>query len=125
MHRVIHFEISADSPDRAIDFYSTVFGWNITKKALGADDYYLIHTGPQHEKGINGGMKKRGSNTAIKGAITTIGVPDIKKFAKMVTENGGKIIQEPKVLPNTGYLAYCEDTEGNLFALLQYDADAK
>lgn len=121
MHRVIHFEISADSPDRAIDFYSNVFGWNITEKS---DGYYLIHTGPQHERGINGGMKKRGK-LSVKGAINTIGVPDIKKFISLIQSNGGKVVQEPVALKNTGYIAYCEDTEGNLFALLQYDSDVK
>lgn len=124
MQRVIHFELSADEVERAIDFYSTVFGWNIQKKVLGREDYYLIHTGPQDERGINGGLKQRGKHSS-KSAVTTIGVPDIKAFSKKIVENGGKIVQEAKLLPQTGYLAYCEDTEGNLFAILQYDADAK
>jgi uncharacterized protein len=28
-------------------------------------------------------------------------------------------------IPGVGYLAYCTDTEGNVFGVLQPDADAK
>ena len=30
MPRVIHFEINADDPERAVEFYRGVFGWDIT-----------------------------------------------------------------------------------------------
>ena len=30
MPRVVHFEIHADDPERAIRFYHSVFGWNFT-----------------------------------------------------------------------------------------------
>ena len=125
MHRVIHFEIIADDSEKVIHFYSSVFGWHIQKKSLGKEEYFLIHTGPQNEKGINGGLKKRKKGGTSQSMITTIGVPDIDAFLKSVKKAGGKVVEKPRVLPNTGYLAYCEDPEGNLFALLQYDSDAK
>ncbi|MGZ7136310.1 MAG: VOC family protein, partial [Methanobacterium sp.] len=31
MPRVVHFEIPADDPERAIEFYKNVFGWKIDK----------------------------------------------------------------------------------------------
>jgi hypothetical protein len=31
MGRVAHFEIHADDPQRAVKFYSDVFGWTIEK----------------------------------------------------------------------------------------------
>jgi hypothetical protein len=31
MPRVVHFEIYADNPERAIRFYETVFGWQVHK----------------------------------------------------------------------------------------------
>ena len=40
MSKVIHFEIPADNPERAIKFYEDVFGWEIEKWELG--DYWLI-----------------------------------------------------------------------------------
>ena len=55
MPRVVHFEIHAENPDRAIAFYQTVFGWQFQKWA-GPMDYWLIKTGSDEERGINGGL---------------------------------------------------------------------
>ena len=41
MSRVVHFEISADQPDRAIRFYQNVFGWQFTKWD-GPMPYWLV-----------------------------------------------------------------------------------
>ncbi|KKM25017.1 hypothetical protein LCGC14_1599260, partial [marine sediment metagenome] len=54
MNRVIHFELNADDPQRAIEFYEKVFGWN-TNKWEGEFDYWLVNTGEEDEPGINGG----------------------------------------------------------------------
>ena len=44
MPRVVHFEITAEDPDRAAGFYSQVFGWELTKWE-GPMEYWLITTG--------------------------------------------------------------------------------
>src|SRR5438128_828489 len=56
--RVSHFEIHADDPERAIKFYSDLFGWQF-KKRDGPMPYWLVTTGPDSEPGINGGLMKR------------------------------------------------------------------
>lgn len=53
MGRVMHFEIQAEKPERAIQFYTGVFGWKITR--WGGDEYWLITTGRKEEPGIDGG----------------------------------------------------------------------
>ena len=58
MPRVVHFELSADDPERAIKFYENAFGWK-TEKWAGPMDYWLIMTGPEDEPGIDGGLSKR------------------------------------------------------------------
>ena len=57
MPRVTHFEIPADDPERAADFYRKVFGWEI-KKWDGPVDYWLVTTGSADEPGIDGGIAK-------------------------------------------------------------------
>src|SRR2546423_11695103 len=54
MARVIHFEIQAENPDRAISFYENLFGWEFTKWD-GPQPYWLVKTGPEGQPGINGG----------------------------------------------------------------------
>ena len=54
MPRPSHFEIPVDNPERAIAFYSAVFGWTFHKWE-GAMPYWLITTGP-NEGCVAGGL---------------------------------------------------------------------
>ena len=58
MPRPIHFEIPAENPERAMQFYSTVFGWKFNKWE-GPMDYWIISTGQPGEPGIDGGLMPR------------------------------------------------------------------
>jgi predicted enzyme related to lactoylglutathione lyase len=48
MPRVVHFEIVADNPERAIKFYKEVFGWEF-KKWDGPQDYWFVKTGEDNQ----------------------------------------------------------------------------
>ena len=122
MLRVVHFEINADDPERAIKFYSDVFGWKINKWE-GPVDYWLVTTGPDDRPGINGGIMKRPSPSAS--TVNTINVPSIDDYMAKVKDADGKIIGEKTAIPGVGYLAYCLDTEGNTFGIIQEDSSAK
>jgi predicted enzyme related to lactoylglutathione lyase len=118
---VIHFEINADDPERAVEFYKKVFGWKIDKWE-GPVDYWLVATGDEKEPGIDGAIMERMRKATT---VNTISVPSIDEFVKKVKKNGGKQVSEKSVIPKTGYFAYCQDTEGNLFGILQPDKSAK
>jgi len=122
MLRVTHFEISVDDPERAIKFYTDAFGWEI-KKWEGPMDYWLITTGPEDQPGIDGGLIKRehpGASTT-----NTIDVPSVDEFISKITEAGGKIVAPKQSIPGVGYFAYCQDTEGNTFGIMEEDTSAK
>ena len=57
MSRAVHFEIHASDPQAAITFYGGLFGWTFNKWEGG--DYWMIHTGPDEQPGINGGLMPR------------------------------------------------------------------
>ena len=50
MPRIVHFDISVSEPEKAIEYYSEVFGWEIMKWG-GPMDYWLVTTGPDGEPG--------------------------------------------------------------------------
>ena len=117
----MHFEIGADDVPRAILFYQKVFGWTI-KKWEGDMDYWLVTTGTKDEPGIDGGMMKRqkpGPCDCAGGYICTIGVKTIDEILEKITQNGGKIAIPKREVMKTGILAYCNDTEGNMFGVMQ------
>jgi predicted enzyme related to lactoylglutathione lyase len=122
MSRVIHFELPADNPERAVEFYKKVFGWQI-QKWPGPQDYWLVTTGPEGQPGINGGILRRQYPGA--GTCNTVGVASVDEAVRNITKNGGKIALARMAVPGVGYLAYCTDTEGNAFGVLQPDANAK
>jgi predicted enzyme related to lactoylglutathione lyase len=118
--RVIHFEIPADDTGRAVKFYQKVFGWEINK--WGQMDYWLAKTGPDSEPGINGAIMTRETQ---KTTVNTISVSSVDEFAKKVAEAGGKVIAPKTAIPEVGYFAYCVDTEGNVFGIMQEDSKAR
>jgi predicted enzyme related to lactoylglutathione lyase len=121
MGRVIHFEINADNPKRAVEFYEKVFGWNISKYG-GAAEYWLVETGDQKQPGINGAiMERMGKETTI----NTVEVPSIDEYVKKIVKAGGKQVSKKNAIPGIGYFAYCADTEGNMFGVMQPDPKAK
>ncbi len=121
MPRVIHFEIHADKPERAVKFYEKVFDWKISKWE-GPADYWMITTGPDEEPGINGAIMYRSRRGKT---WNTVSVPSVDEFLKRIVKAGGKIIQKKTAIPGVGYMAYCADTEGNVFGIMQNDPSAK
>jgi hypothetical protein len=120
MPRPIHFEIPADNPTRAAKFYEGLFGWKFTKWE-GPMEYWIIATG-DGQPGIDGGMMKRpepGYPT-----VNTVDVPSVDEFTAKVTTEGGKIMVPKMAVPGIGWLAYCTDTEGNVFGMMEADAEA-
>ena len=121
MPRVIHFDLPADDPERAIRFYETVFGWQI-RKWEGPMEYWLISTGPEDEPGIDGGLARR---MAREGVSNTIGVPDLEEYVRRVVDAGGKVLMPKTAIPGVGWLATCAGAEGRKFGLMQVDPNAQ
>lgn len=117
MPRVIHFEIPADKAGRAVEFYRSVFGWNIEKTQMPME-YYLATTGQEGTMGINGAIMDRKGATA-QTVVNTIDVPNVDEFVAKIKKAGGKQVTKKNTIPGIGDFCYCQDTEGNLFGILQ------
>lgn len=117
MPNVIHFEINADDTARAADFYSRVFGWKVMWARVAPEPYWIISTGDAETPSIRGGMKKR--TDPKRSTVIQIDVTSLDDYAKLILSNGGKAASEKIRIQGTGYVQYFEDTEGNVFALLE------
>ncbi len=114
MSKVIHFEIPADDPKRAIKFYEDVFGWEIEKWEHG--DYWLVSTGPEDEPGINGAIMPKENGNVVR---DTISVDSYEEFAKKIESHGGKMLTEKMPIPGMGFNGLFKDTEGNVSGIIE------
>lgn len=129
MPRPIHFEIQAADPQRAIRFYSALFGWTFSKWDA-PQDYWLIKTGEPDTRGIDGGLLPRrgpppAAMQAVNAFVCTVDVADLDAAVKRIGELGGAIVVPRMAIPTVGWLAYASDTEANIFGIMQADAGAK
>ena len=127
MSRVIHFEIHAGDPDRAVKFYETLFGWTL-QKWEGPMDYWLVTTGPDSQPGINGGLLRRQGEIDGQAVIAYVCTVDVENIDAAITKAqslGSQIVVPKMPVPGVGWLVYCKDTEGNIFGMMQADPEAK
>lgn len=130
MYRIVHFEIHAEDPKRAAKFYADAFGWEVQEWPIpGGEPYMGVITG-KDGAGINGGIiKRKGTSPQAGGPINafvcTLDVPNVDDAVKKALAAGGKMALDKMTIPGVGYLAYCIDTEGNIFGLHEDNKEAK
>jgi predicted enzyme related to lactoylglutathione lyase len=120
--RISYLDFSADDPERAIQFYNTVFGWQI-KKWEGPFEYWEFKTGESNEPGIDGGLTKR--SKPEESLTPFINVPSVDDYTSKIEANGGKVIQPKTAIPGIGYMVVFKDTENNRLGLMEEDQSAE
>ena len=125
-NKVVHFEIVAIDPKRAAAFYTNVFGWEIKKVEESEMDYWMVVTVPQNTPGaINGGLRKemgtdvKERTKSVNGFVNIVSVEAIDDILNKVEKSGGEVMRPKENVPKVGWLAYCMDTEGNMFGVLE------
>ena len=126
-HTVVHFEIPADQPERAVKFYRELFGWKVEHMG-GPMDYWLVQTVPSGadgrptEPGVNGGVMRRMMPGQT--PVNYIGVENVDEFARKAERLGAKVVLPKTPVPGMGWFSQLTDTEGNIFAIWQHDPAA-
>jgi predicted enzyme related to lactoylglutathione lyase len=130
MSRAVHFEIHASDPQKLIAFYGRLFGWTFNKWEGG--EYWMIHTGPDEQPGINGGLLPRRGDlpapmAAVNAFVITVDVEDIDASVALAQSSGagGELCVPKMAVPGIGWLAYVKDPDGNIFGMMQADTEAK
>lgn len=135
MTRVVHFEIHAAQPERAVAFYASLFGWQIKEWVVPGVEmpeenrYWLVTTGAAGEPGIDGGiLVRRGpapaEGQAVNAFVCTVDVASVDDSVAKALAAGGAVALPKMAIKGVGWLAYCKDTEGNIFGVMQSDESA-
>jgi uncharacterized protein len=119
------FEIQADIPERAVNFYKEAFGWQFEKAEGLPVEYWKIQTG-----GLRGGLLQRPAavpppRSGTNAFTCSIEVEDFDATAQKILELGGTIALPKFAVPGTCWQGYFLDTEANVFGIFQADKTAR
>ena len=128
---VVHFEIHASEPQKLIDFYSSLLGWQFQDYSGGDQPYWAIDTGEgsirnaagQPGLGINGGLTQRmGPRPEIGGPVNgcniVVGVDDVDGLMRRAIELGATEALPATDWPGIGRGGYLLDPDNNVFGLI-------
>jgi len=121
MARVGHFDMMAEDPQRAVDFYSKVFGWKFAKWD-GPMEYWLITTGDRSEPGIDGGL---GRGRPVDEQVLTITPVKLDEAIRAIESAGGKMLRPRGAIPGVGWFASFRGPDGNILGLMEEDPSAR
>lgn len=122
MDKVVHFEIPFENKQRAMNFYTQSFGWQLTD--MPEMQYVLARTVdvderqmPKEPGAINGGLFERPKEAPS--PTIYVGVDSVEAAIKKVQTAGGKIVTARTPIPGMGAYARVTDTEGNIIGLFE------
>jgi uncharacterized protein len=118
MHNpVSDFEIAVSDLDRAIAFYTAVFGYDLERAEIDGNDMALF---PSHEgtSGITGALAEGDSYLPGKqGVRLYFSTESIDDTLHKVELSGGRVLYPKTSIGELGWVAEFEDSEGNCIAL--------
>jgi len=120
----VYFEIQADNIDRAAQFYTTVFDWQLRKIDGLPIEYQTIETGGNRGGLLTRPLKAPAPGQGTNAFVCSFEVDDFDSYAQKILSNGGQIALPKFAVPKTCWQGYFIDTEGNTFGLFQVDENA-
>jgi uncharacterized protein len=128
---VVHFEIHASEPEKVIEFYTSLLGWQFRDYGSSEQPYWVIDTGEgsignvagRPGMGINGGLTQRmgprpEAGAPVNGCNIVIGVDDVDGLMRRGIELGGTEALPASDWPGIGRGGYLLDPDGNIFGLI-------
>ena len=112
--RVGWHELLAANSKTAFVFYRDLFGWERAEPKAGAvESYQPLSAGGR----VIGGMFDKLPIVPIPFWLYYFNVPDISRATGHVTACRGRVIHGPVELHDVGWVAWCVDPQGAMFAL--------
>ena len=113
--RVAWHELLASDREKALAFYSPLFGWQKKEARVGPrGTYQLFSAGHQ----TIGGIVAKPRTVSTPSWIYYFSVADIDAALKRVKNGGGQVLGDPIEVPGGSWILECLDPQGALFALV-------
>ena len=117
MNPVSYFEIPVTDLDRAVEFYTAVFGHGFERMIIDGNDMALFPNA-EGAAGISGALAKGESYMpGTAGARVYFTVADIPATLARAVAAGGSVLYPETAVGTIASLAEIQDSEGNCIAL--------
>jgi len=126
MNTISYFEIHSENPEKAADFYKTIFGWEFHLDPVVPIEYYrMTNTG----KMFGGILRRKGPipprEYGMNGFVCSIEVEDFNDMSAKIVANGGMIAVPQFPITGRCWNGYFADLDYNIFGIYQVDPTAK
>jgi len=125
MNDLQYFEIQAEEPEQAVQFYAVVFGWRFTQEPNMPIEYWRIEN-----EGIRGAILQRPAplpapRTGTNAYVCSMQVADFDAVAQRILANQGTLATPKFAVPGRCWQGYFIDPQGNTFGIFQADSGAR
>ena len=112
----VHVELNTTNVDKAKEFYSQLFDWELEDMAMGpSDTYTIIKVG----NGTGGGLLKNPEPGCPSFWLAYVLVDDISAATQKAKTLGATIFKDSLEVPNMGWLSIITDPTGATLGLWQ------
>ena len=125
MNTIGYFEIQSSNPEREVEFYQKVFGWNFIKDENLPIEYYRIET-----NSITGGLLKRPAQippmqSGTNAFCCSIQVENFDRIQELILNYGGQVALPKFAIPGKCWQGYFIDADNNVFGIFEVDENAR
>ena len=113
-------ELATSDLPAAMDFYSKLFGWNLSQTKVTEMDYKEIVIDNVAVGGMMAIDEKWGPTPPPSHWNSYIAVDDADETAKRIVEEGGSIRVPPFDSPGVGRMSMVADPAGAAFSIIQF-----
>ncbi|HVT40789.1 MAG TPA: VOC family protein [Gemmatimonadaceae bacterium] len=110
-----HLQIPATDVPRAIAFYQHVFGFDVESFADGT----CWFSTPRIDNRASGTGVIRARTAQDPNFVNYFRVASLEEVTTRVSRHGGRVLIPRSLIAGSMWFAYCQDTEGNRFAIEQ------
>lgn len=112
-------DLTVSDAAKVKDFYEKVVGWKADPVSMGDyNDFSMI--APESNRIAAGICNAKGINSKLPPQwLIYITVADVDRSAQTCTQLGGKVLVEPRTIPNYGRFCVIEDPAGAVCALFK------
>ena len=115
----VYFEIPVTDLERAVQFYTSVFGFEFERDTIHDNEMALFPL-DENAPGISGALAKGEIYKPTKeGTLIYLKSKDIDKTLELAINKGGSVLFPKTSNGEWGFVAELEDSEGNRIGLLQ------